>query len=169
MLALPFQRKVDHHDAVLLHDSDQKNNADDRDHTQILMEEHERQQRSHAGGRQCGKNGDGMNEALVKHTQNNVDRDERCDDKEPFVGERVPESRGSALELGLNAGWHLEIPLDSLDSGYRIAKRGVGRQVERYRYRGKLTLAIDRKRRPGPLQRGEGAEWHGIRGIGTVG
>ena len=49
MLALAFQREIDHHDAVLLHDADQQNNADDGDDAQILTEDHERQERAHAG------------------------------------------------------------------------------------------------------------------------
>ena len=34
-VALGFQREVDHHDGVLLHDADQQDDADQRDHTQI--------------------------------------------------------------------------------------------------------------------------------------
>ena len=58
VLALGLQREVDHHDAVLLHDADQQDDADDGDHAQILPEEHQRQQRAHAGRRQRGENRD---------------------------------------------------------------------------------------------------------------
>ena len=36
-LALRFQRKVDHHDGVLLHDTDQQNDSDQRDDAEITM------------------------------------------------------------------------------------------------------------------------------------
>jgi len=39
VLPLSFQREVDHHNAVLFHDTDQQDNADDRDHVQILAKE----------------------------------------------------------------------------------------------------------------------------------
>ena len=37
LLALRLQRKVDHHDGVLLHDADQQHDADDGDDVQILL------------------------------------------------------------------------------------------------------------------------------------
>ena len=37
LLALGLQREVDHHDGVLLHNSDQKNDADQRDDIQVLF------------------------------------------------------------------------------------------------------------------------------------
>ena len=59
VLALGFQCEVDHHDAVFLHDADEQDDADDGHHAEILTEEHEREQRADAGGRQCGENRDG--------------------------------------------------------------------------------------------------------------
>ena len=44
MLALVLQRKVDHHDRVLLHDADQQNDADQRDHAEIIRGSHQCQQ-----------------------------------------------------------------------------------------------------------------------------
>ena len=106
-----FEREIDHHDAVLLHDADEQNDADDGDDAQILMENHQRQERAHAGGRQRGENRDGMNEALVQHAEHDVDRHQRGEDQQSFIGERVLEGRGGTLETGLNAGRHLEIAL----------------------------------------------------------
>ena len=36
VLPLALQRKVDHHDAVLLHNADQQDDADDGNHAQVL-------------------------------------------------------------------------------------------------------------------------------------
>ena len=47
-LPFTFQGEVDHHDAVLFHDADQQDDADDRHHAQILVKQNERQQRAHA-------------------------------------------------------------------------------------------------------------------------
>ena len=36
--ALAFEREVDHHDAVLFHDADEEDDADDGDHAEVLVE-----------------------------------------------------------------------------------------------------------------------------------
>ena len=42
--SLGSQREVDHHDGVLLHDTDQQNNADNRNHIQFATSNQQRQQ-----------------------------------------------------------------------------------------------------------------------------
>ena len=49
-IALGFEREVDNHDAVLLHDSDEQDDANDRDDVERLAEEAEREQCAHSGG-----------------------------------------------------------------------------------------------------------------------
>jgi hypothetical protein len=51
VFALCFERKIHDHDAVLLDDADQQDDADDGDNIQILMKEHEREQRTQPGRR----------------------------------------------------------------------------------------------------------------------
>ena len=53
---LRFEREVDHHDGVLLHDADQKNDADQRHHSQIVAGQKQREDGAHARRRQRGKN-----------------------------------------------------------------------------------------------------------------
>ena len=50
-LPLRLQGEVDHHDAVLLHDADQKDDADDGNHVEVLVEEHQREQGAQDRGR----------------------------------------------------------------------------------------------------------------------
>jgi hypothetical protein len=82
MLPLSLEREVDDHDAVLLDDTDQQDDANDGDHIQVLPEEHQREQCAHTRGGQCRKNRDRMDKALVKHTQNDVDRHQSRHDQE---------------------------------------------------------------------------------------
>ena len=135
MLALRLQREVHDHDAVLLHNADQQDDADDGDHAQILAEEHERQQRAHAGRRQRGENGDGVNEALVENAEHDVDGDQRGQNQQRFIGERIVERCRGALEVGLQAGREVEILGHLVDVVDGRAQRGVRRQVERNRDR----------------------------------
>ena len=69
---LGFNRKVDHHDRVFLHDSEQHDQAHERIKVQLFVEEHERKQRTENRRRQAGKNGNGMNEALVQNTEHDI-------------------------------------------------------------------------------------------------
>ena len=55
MQALRFDREIDHHDRVLLHDSDQHDDADERVDIQLVVEQQQRGQRAHAGGRAARK------------------------------------------------------------------------------------------------------------------
>ena len=49
VFALRYKSKVDHHDRVLFDDADQQNDADDRDHVEVDLEQHQRKHRSNAG------------------------------------------------------------------------------------------------------------------------
>ena len=45
VIALLFKGDVDEHDAVLLHDADKKDNADNADHIERSADQHERDER----------------------------------------------------------------------------------------------------------------------------
>ena len=49
VLALRFDREVDHHDAVLLHEPDEHDDADERVEAQLGPENHQREQRAEPG------------------------------------------------------------------------------------------------------------------------
>ena len=85
MLAFGFEGEVDHHDAVFLDDADQQDDADDGDDAELLAKENQRQKSADAGGRQRGKNGDGMDEAFVQDAEDDVDGDERGQDQQRHV------------------------------------------------------------------------------------
>ena len=72
-----------------------------------------------------------MNVAFVQNAQHDVDGDERGQNQEWFIRERILESRGGALERALNAGRHVQILLDFVDGVDRVAQRGVRSEVER--------------------------------------
>ena len=46
-LAFGGQREVDHHDRVFLHDSDQQDDADERNDAEVHVEKQEREHRAH--------------------------------------------------------------------------------------------------------------------------
>ena len=51
-IALCRQSEIHHHNGILLDDSDQQNDSDDRDYGEFRMCDHQRQQRANAGGGQ---------------------------------------------------------------------------------------------------------------------
>ena len=89
---------------------------------------HQRQQRAHAGRRQRGKNRDGMDEALIEDAEHDVDRDQRGQNQQRFVGERILERRRGALEVGLQAGREVQVLGHFFDVVDGRAQRGVAAQ-----------------------------------------
>ena len=89
MLALAFERKVDHHDAVLLHDTDQQNDADNRHHAQILAKNNQREKSAHARRRERRQNRNRMDEALIQNPKHNVDGDQRRQNQQRLIGQRI--------------------------------------------------------------------------------
>src|SRR5215469_10942173 len=87
--ALGFERKINHHDGVFLDDADQQNQANEGDDTELHLEEQKRQDGSHTRGGKRGENGDGVNIALIEHTQHNIDSDERGKNQHWLVGEGI--------------------------------------------------------------------------------
>ena len=100
-LALGFEREVDHHDGVLLHDADQQDDADQRDDAEIGVADHQGQQRADARRGQRRKNRDGMDVAFIQHAQHDVDRDQRRQNQNRLVGQRGLKRRRRALERRL--------------------------------------------------------------------
>ena len=115
MLAFGFEREVDHHDSVLFDDSDKQDDAYDRDHAQILAEQHESEQSSHAGRRQSGKNRDGMNETFIQDAQHDVNGHQRGQNEQCFVRQRILERSRRALKIRLQAGRHVHVFLHLVD------------------------------------------------------
>ena len=97
-LALGLNGEVHHHDAVLLHDADQKDDADDADHRQIEAESHQHQKRAHAGGRQRRQDRQRVDEALIQHAEDDVDHHERRDNQERRRRQRALKGLRVALE-----------------------------------------------------------------------
>ena len=90
LLVLSFRRqgKIDHQDRVLLHDANQQDHSDQRDHAQIDVEYHQREHGANAGRWQRRQNRDGMDEAFVQHPQHDVNRQQRGDNQKRLAGER---------------------------------------------------------------------------------
>ena len=162
-LALRFQREVDHHDGVLLHDTDQQDDADQGHHAQIQVEQHEREDRAHAGRRQRRQNRDGVDVALIQHAQHDVHGDDGGQNQPAFIGQRGLEGARRSLERQLNAGRQVDIGRRLLDGLHRLAQRSAVAQVERDGHGGKLALVVDGQRAGRCLEVRDGAERHLLR------
>ena len=73
---LRLDREVDHDDGVLFHQADEEDDPDDPDHVQVVPGDQEGEERPHAGRRQGGQNGQGMDQALIEHAEDEIDRDQ---------------------------------------------------------------------------------------------
>ena len=74
-LPLRVNGEVNHHDGVFLDDADEHDQADKAVDVQIQAEQNQRNQRAKARRGQAGQNRDGMNEAFVKNSENEVNDD----------------------------------------------------------------------------------------------
>ena len=93
LITLRFKRKVNHHDGVLLYDSDQQNDSDQADHAEIVSGDDQRQQCADSGRGQCGKNRNGVNVAFVQNSEHDIDGDNRGHDQQRFAGKRILKCR----------------------------------------------------------------------------
>ncbi len=145
-VALRRDGEVDQHDAVLLDDADQENDADDTDHRQVHVTEIERQQRADTGRRQGRQNGERMDEALVEDAENDVDHDQRGRDQGRLARQRRLERLGIALERPDDPGGQVDLARGLADRIDRLAERHARAQVEAQGDGGKLPLVRDRQR-----------------------
>ena len=98
MRSLRLDGKIDHHDRVLLDDADQEDHADQPDNVEFRVEQHQRQQRADARGRQRRENGDRVDVALVEHAKQDIDRGNGGEDQDRFLAERLLEQLRRAGE-----------------------------------------------------------------------
>ena len=80
-MLLRLDGEVNHHDRVLLHDANEHDESDEAVDVQVETEQHERQQRAKACRWQAGQNRDGMDEALIQNSKNDVDDDDGHDEQ----------------------------------------------------------------------------------------
>ena len=126
-IALRLQRKIDHHNGVLLHNADQQNDADECNHAELDPRDQQRQQRAHTRGGKGRDDGDGVNIALVEHAQHNINSNERRQNQKRFIGQRRLECGCRALEAGVDARRHLDALLDTIHS-FDCVPQGLSRR-----------------------------------------
>ena len=76
-LALGLQRKIDHHDGVLLHDADQQHDADDGNDIQVLPNSMSASIAPTLAGGRLEMMVSGMHQALIEDAEHDVDGQQR--------------------------------------------------------------------------------------------
>ncbi len=120
----------------------------------------QRQQRSDAGRRQRGEDGDRMNVAFIQDPQHNIDRHQGRSDQQGLIRQRVLKRLRYALKAAADGGWQANLAGGPLDRRDRVAKRRTGYEIERDGDGGKQALMIDDERCVGGGIVREGAERH---------
>src|SRR4029079_906188 len=144
----PFavEREVHHHDAVLLHDADEENNADEGNDREFRAKQLQRKQRTETGRRQRGNDGQRVGKTLIESAEHDVDSDQPCDQQKRLCAGGLFEGPDVAGKIGVDDVGQMEIDDGFFDSRGGILDRGIGCQVVRDGYRGELTLVIDCER-----------------------
>ena len=116
---------------------------------------------------QRGQDRDRVNEALVEHAENEVDRDQRGQDQDRLIGQRRLEGLGRPLEAPAKRRGEAGLTLGALDRLHGVAQRHAQGQVERQRHGRELPLVAHQQRRRARREAGEGAERHLRAGVGA--
>ena len=124
LVALGGDREVDHHDAVLLDDADQEDNADQGDQAEIESKRHQDRERADACRGQRRENRQRMDVAFVEDAEDQIDHDQRREDQKRHSAERLLERLRGALEARTERGRRAEIVHGLLD--------GIGGLPERH-------------------------------------
>ena len=167
--SLGFDGEVDHHDGVLLDDAEQHDDADEGVEVELLAEEHQRQQRAEDGGRQSRENRDRMNEALVQNAEHDVDDENRDDQQDRQVLERLLELLHGSLEAGGDRRGHARVSRMARPRAAAASpSEKPGCRLKRDRRRGKLAEVVDAQRSHGPAMLDHRVERH-QRSVPTTG
>src|SRR6185437_44733 len=84
-----------------------------------------------------------MNEALIQHSEDDVDHDQRGQNQQSLAGERVFKGGGGALEVGLHGGGKVHSVGYFVDGANGVAERDSRSKVEGDGDGGKLSLMVD--------------------------
>src|SRR4051794_27570498 len=130
LLALGRDREVNHHDAVLLDNADQQNDADQRDKAEVVAEQHQCRKSPDARRRQRRQDRDRMDVALVENTEDQVNYDERGEDQQRYRAERLLERLRCSLKAAVEGARRAELAHGVMYGGRGIAERYILREIE---------------------------------------
>jgi hypothetical protein len=152
------QREVHHHDGVLLHDADEQDDADHRDHRQVRARDDQCQQRACARRGNRRQNRDRVDVAFVQHAEHDKDRGQGGCDQDRLAAERILIGLSGAGEHRVKRRRHSDLPRGAPDFVDRIAQGDPRCEVERDRYSGEEPLVIDGERGDRRCPTGERAQ-----------
>jgi hypothetical protein len=150
--SLGFKGKVNHHDRVLFHDSDEQDDPDHRNDREFKAEELKGQQSAQSGAGQRGKNGNRMDQALVEHPENDIDSDQGGHNEDRLIRDRFLKNLGVPGESTADGVRKVQVAhgfVDDLRCAFESYSR---RKIKRDGDRRELALVIDREGNIGNLE-----------------
>src|ERR1700722_7326257 len=137
------EREIDNHDRVLLDDSDKQDHAKERIEVEILAKQQQGEQRSDSRRWQTGKNGQRMNEALVKNAKNEINDHDRDQKQNTQPLERTLELRSGSLEGKGHRRRHSNFLGGASNKSSGGIKRNTAHQIELECHSGELSQMVD--------------------------
>src|SRR5713226_4531967 len=165
---LGLEREVNHHDGVFLHNADQQDDADERDDAEIIDGKQQRENCSHSGRGQRGQNRDGMNVALIEHSQHDVNGDDRGQNEPGLTRKRIVKSSRGSLETGIDAARQIDFLFRLRDRRGGLAQGDAGGKIEGQVHHRKLAEVIECERCVAQLKASEGRK-RNLRGVAGCG
>ena len=96
--------KFDDHDGVLFDNADEQDNAQERVEVEILAEEQQCEKCTESCGGKTGEDRDGVDQALVKNAEDEIDDHHRDDEQQAETFEGALKLRGGPLKGEVHTG-----------------------------------------------------------------
>src|ERR1700676_1600002 len=108
------------------------------------MECQQRQKGPYSGGRQSRKNRHRMDVTFIKHSEDDVDSQKRCQDEPWLRRQRRLKRLRVSLEGRMNIGWKSHVQDSRLDFCHCVTQSDTFPQIEGDRNGGELALMVYR-------------------------
>ena len=138
-----MEREVDNHDAVLLHDAHEEEEADDGIKRERGIKKPERHQAADDRREERGEHRDRMDVAFVENAENHIHDKERRDDEEGQSGKELLQDKAFTLQLAFHRR-RQHFGRCFLDVVGHIAQCDARFGIETKRDAGELVRVIDR-------------------------
>ena len=160
----PLAGEVDDHNAVLLDDSHQHEQAHKSIERRLFSEQKQSQQASHQSRRKGRKHRDRVDIALIENSQNHVHHEHRKGHQDCQISDRVLERHGLALQGSSHGRWH-DLGRGLGDEIGGISHGHPGLEIEEERNAGELVEVINALGAQGCLPLDQSVERHQVPSI----
>ena len=149
--SLHLEGKVHHHDGVLLHDADEQDDSDHCHNGKLEPRDLKSQQGAQPGAGECGEDRNRMDQALVEHAEDNINGEQRGQDEDRLIGDRLLKDLSVTGKTSAYSCGHVQFRAPLLNDLRSALERYTRHKIKRNRHRRELALMVHCERDVGNL------------------